>query len=79
MSDQSRPSGNWEAITKHDSTNFVKGQCRAIWVGGAGVVVAVPPSGAPVAFTCTAGSLLPIQAIRVNSTDTTATLMVALY
>jgi hypothetical protein len=30
-------------------------------------------------FTVTAGQTLPLQLIRVNSTNTTATLMVALY
>jgi hypothetical protein len=64
-------------ITKSDAANFPL--CDAIYVGGAGVVVAVLESGATVAFTATAGQTLPIQAKRVNSTSTTATLMVALY
>lgn len=52
--------------------------CEAIWVGGAGIVVAVAQNGEVASFTCVAGSLLPIQAIRVNATST-ATLMIALY
>ena len=71
--------GHYGAITKHDSTNFTDGECDAIYVGGAGVVVAVSPGGAVVAFTAVAGEIIPIGAIRVNSTDTTATLMIALY
>ncbi len=75
-------------ITKSDTINFdasvsttggaVK-PCQAIFVGGAGIVVAVAQDGSICNFTCAAGALLPIQAIRVNSTNTTATLMVALY
>lgn len=71
------------AISKSDTVNFdaVNGQlvCDAIYVGGAGIVVAVFPTGATVAFTCVAGQILPIRAKRVNSTTTSATLMVALY
>lgn len=53
--------------------------CDAIYVGGAGIVVAVTVDGIAVSFTCVAGQILLIKAIRVNSTTTTATLMVALY
>lgn len=66
-------------ITKHDSTNFPDGECDAIYVGGAGVVVAVSPGGAVVAFTAIAGQTIHIAAVRVNETNTTATLMRALY
>ena len=51
----------------------------AIFVGGAGVVVAVFEDGTTGAFTVLAGTLLPLTCIRVNSTTTTATLMNALY
>ena len=44
-----------------------------------GIVVAVQEDGTAVSFTCAAGDILPIAAKRVNSTTTTATLMVALY
>jgi len=72
------------AITKSDTTNFVDGGgqrllCDAIYVGGAGVVVVVFEDGETASFTCVAGQILPVKAKRVNSTDTTATLMVALY
>ena len=49
------------------------------YVGGAGVVVAVWPDGSTSSLTATAGSVLPLRLIRVNSTSTTATLLVALY
>jgi hypothetical protein len=71
------------AITKSDTVNFPVGVnfglCDAIYVGGAGVVVAVLPDDSTLAFTCVAGQILPIKCKRVNSTTTTATLMIALY
>lgn len=74
-------------ITKSDTTSFtpVGGAaanniaCDAIYVGGAGVVAVVFADGSVVNFTCVAGEILPVMAIRVNSTNTTATLLVALY
>jgi phage gp37-like protein len=75
-------------ITKSDTVNFdasvsTVGQdvkpCDAIWVGGAGIVKAVMQDGSTAEFTCVAGTLLPIRAIRVFSATTTATLMYALY
>lgn len=76
------------AIVKSDTVDFVdqgRGSsggsilCDAIYVGGAGIVVAVAEDGSTCAFTCVAGQILPIKARRVNSTTTSATLMVALY
>ena len=69
------------AITPSDATNFTNGVCRGIYVGGAGNVVAINPvTSTAVTFVgAVAGSVLPIQAIRVNSTNTTATNLVALY
>jgi len=51
----------------------------AIYVGGAGILVAVLATGRTVNFTCTAGQLLPLRVLRVNATSTTATLLNALY
>jgi hypothetical protein len=51
----------------------------AIFVGGAGVVVAVFENGTTAPFTVLAGTMLPLKCIRVNSTSTTASLMNALY
>lgn len=81
------------AITKSDTVNFdgtttshvTAGTlakalpCDAIYVGGAGVVVAVMEDSSTSSITAVAGGLLPIKAIRVNSTNTTATVMTALY
>lgn len=76
------------AISKSDTVNFdgsvsTYGEnvlsCDAIWVGGAGAMVVVLQNGVTASLTCAAGTLVPIRAIRVNSTSTGSTLMVALY
>lgn len=51
----------------------------AVYVGGAGIVVAVMEDGTKPQFTCVAGQLLPIAVKRIDSTSTTATLTYALY
>jgi len=71
-------------ITKSDTIDFtpLSGDRRladAIYVGGAGIVVAVLEDSTTAAFTCVAGQILPIRCKRVNSSTTTATLMNALY
>lgn len=85
---QTLPYARWQAITTSDTVNFdasvstTGGAVRpadAIYVGGAGIVVAVAQTGATTNFTAVAGQILPVKAIRVNATNTTATLMVALY
>ena len=78
------------AITTSDTVNFDGSTysatpttkaitAEAVYCGGAGVVVAVFPDGSTANFTVTGGQTLPLTTIRVNSTSTTATLMVALY
>lgn len=66
------------AITTSDTVNLPR-PADALWVGGAGIVVAVLQNGKTVNCTCVAGSLLPLRVKRVNATSTTATLLVALY
>jgi hypothetical protein len=74
------------AITTSDTVNIpgpnsgASGQLTdAVYVGGAGIVVAVFQDDTTVNFTAVAGEIIPIRIKRVNSTNTTATLMVALY
>lgn len=78
------------AITKSDTVNFDGSTysanpttqaiaAEAVYCGGAGVVAAIFPSGNVENFTVTAGQTLPLHLIRVNNTNTTASLMVALY
>ena len=73
------PSRSCTAITASDSTNLTY-LTRAIYVGGAGNVVAVFPDDSTVTFTAVpAGTVLPLVVKRINSTSTTATAMVAIY
>lgn len=71
------------AITPHDSTNFNQA-IRGIYVGSGGdiAVVTQDTTGADrtvVVFkNAVAGSIIPVQATRVNSTSTTATDLVGL-
>lgn len=53
--------------------------CDAIYVGVAGVVAVVLESGIAVPFTVAAGYVLPVRCIRINSTNTTASGLIALY
>ena len=74
------PAKDYIAITPSDTVNFVEGECRGIYVGGAGNVVAISTQTNSVTFVgVLGGTVLPVKAIRVNSTSTTATSLVALY
>jgi len=69
-------------ITKSDTVNSPQYQGRypdMLWVGGAGIVVCVFEDGSTAAFTVVAGTLLPIRCKRVNSTTTSATLIVGIW
>lgn len=70
------------AITKSDSADQgLGGGCRALFIGGAGdvAVIAVGDTSAVTFAGLAAGSILPVQAKRVMSTNTTATSIVALF
>jgi len=78
-SNETRSSPGFVAITPHNSTNIAS-PVRGIYVGVGGDVVVVGLDGAAVTFkNVPTGAVLPVQAIRVNSTSTTATDMVGLY
>lgn len=67
------------AITPHDSTNFTF-VTRGIYVGVGGTIVIVAKEGGAVTYkNAVAGSIIPVRAIRVNSTSTTATDLVGIY
>lgn len=67
------------AVTPSDSVNLAPSS-RALYVGGAGNVALVQPDDTVVTFVgVTAGFILPVACKRVNSTNTTATSIVALY
>jgi hypothetical protein len=67
------------AVTPSDAT--ILETTRGLWVGGAGNVAVVFADGgsAVTLSTVGAGTLLPIQVKQVMSTNTTATLITALY
>lgn len=74
------PAGSYFAVTTSDVVggNFTT-PARGLYVGVGGNVSVVPPTGAAVTFVgVPAGSILPVEAIRVNTTGTTATNIVGL-
>ncbi len=90
MADVITSYNRWVPITKSDTVNFDGSTysataspkalpCDAIYVGTAGVVAVVQENGQVVNFTCIAGAILPLRAIRVNDANTVPTLMNALY
>jgi len=70
---------NFDGSTYSASATTKAIPADAIFVGGAGIVVAVFEDGSTGAFTVAAGTQLDLKCIRVNSTTTSATLMNALY
>lgn len=79
--------GGFATITPSDTVNFsftlgtqTRLFTRGIYVGTTGNVVAVDADNNAITFVAVpAGALLPISAKRVNSTNTTASNLVALY
>ncbi|MEK9722043.1 MAG: hypothetical protein VW405_00985 [Rhodospirillaceae bacterium] len=78
----------FKAITPSDTVDIGEASANdghaalpdAVYVGGAGNVVAVMGDGSTTTFTgVPAGTVLPIQPVRINSTSTTASALVALY
>jgi hypothetical protein len=72
------PYNYWVAVTPSDSVDL-PAMTEAIWAGGNGVVAAVEQDGTVVNFHCVTGNVIPIKAKRINSTNTTASNLVALY
>ncbi len=77
------PAFNAVAVVPHNTNNILPCAARALWVGGTGtltVIMAGDDSNTPVLFSAVpAGVWMPIQVKRVNSTGTTATLIVAVF
>ena len=78
--DKMNPARSAVAVTPHDSNNLAQAS-RALYVGVAGdISVEMLGSGSAIIFKAVpAGTILPIQVTRVNSTSTTATNITALY
>lgn len=74
------PAWSAVAVTPADA-DLSRVATRALYVGGAGnVAVVMSDGGAAVTFVgVQAGTILPLRVDRVNSTNTTATSIVALY
>ena len=78
MSD-SAPARKLRNVTPSDTVALAP-DCRALYVGGAGNVVISCEAGDQCTFVgVQAGTVLPIRARLVYSTDTTATNIIALY
>lgn len=77
----SNPARSLRVVTPSDSTNFTDGVCRALYVGtGGNVVVLAAGDTNTVTFSNVPGGfVIPVQAIRVNTTSTTASGIVAMY
>lgn len=70
--------GDADAVTPSDSVNF--STPSVVWVGVTGNVKITTAQGTDVVFTAVpAGSVLPVQALRVWSTGTTATSLVRIF
>lgn len=66
------------AVTPNDSEDLAV-EAKALYVGGAGDISIITPGGDTVLIeSIPAGSVLPIRAARVRSTDTDATEILAL-
>jgi len=70
--------GDAAAVTTSDTVNFPT--ASVVFVGGAGNVRVFTAQGSDVTFTgVLGGSILPVQVLRVYSTNTTATNMVRIF
>lgn len=70
--------GDAAAVSPSDTVNLA--YPSVVYVGGSGNVKITTAQGSAVTFTgVQAGSIIPVQALRVWNTGTTATNMVAVY
>lgn len=66
------------AISPSDSANLTS-MVRAIYVGGAGNIKLVSPNNTTLEFVgVPAGSILPMMAVKVFNTSTTASLLIGI-
>lgn len=73
-------SRQYVVLTPDNATNWTQGLTRGVYVGGTGNLVAVMEDDSTCLFSAIpAGTILPIQCKRINSTSTTATLLVGLF
>jgi len=73
------PGYNFTAVTPSDTIDDPNGPFKAIYVGSAGNIVIVGIDNVAVTFVgALAGSILPLIGRRINSTNTTASSLVAI-
>lgn len=66
------------AITPSNTVNLGT-RARSIYVGGSGNITILTPKGTTILFAnVPEGTILPVEALRVNATGTTATSLVGL-
>lgn len=71
-------SANFEAFEPSDTVGLPS-ECRYLYVGSGGDLVAINQFGDPVTFVDLPAGWHPIRTTRVNATGTTASGIVALY
>ena len=73
------PPTTWAIVVPHDTNDLPKG-CTKIYVGGAGNIDLVGQDNVVVTYTAVpVGTFIIANPKRVNATNTTATLMVAMF
>ena len=78
MTDISSPAESAVVVTPSDTVVIEK--TRGLYVGGTGDITAIMADGRSALFSAIpVGAILPIQVTKVMATDTTATLITALY
>ena len=78
-SQESRPAAKVVSVTASDTTNLPDGPCRALLVGTAGDADIVDASGVLRSTVPLQQGFNPMQVIRINSTNLTASNIWALY
>lgn len=69
----------WASVTASDTVDIPLGTIKAIRANGSGDIAAVGEDDNVEVFTVAAGETLVMNPKRINSTNTTATGLVALY
>ncbi len=81
--DQAVQAEHAAAVTPNDSTNLSDvskyGMTLGLYIGTTGTLTVIMASGATVTFTSVAVGFIPLNVVRVLSTGTTASNIVALY
>ena len=70
------PAVDASSVTPSDSTVL---DCRALYIGGTGDVAVVTEKGTTVTFSNVPVGFFPVACNKVNSTNTTATNIIALF